>query len=224
MDSEGYCETKDHFYIADEYGPHLYKFENKTYKLVKTFKSGNELPTEWLDRKLNRGLEGLACENQTAYLMLQSPLPKEDFISIGEFDLKKEKIISLYKYPVDKKTADKVGDIALIKDKRLLIIEQNGKIGKFKSVRALYEVDLAKVNSEGLLEKKLIADLNELNLDQFEKIEGLAIVDAKTIALVVDNDFALDPNIEKINNQIKINLKPDAGSFLILVRLNQALY
>ncbi len=223
LDSEGYCETSENYFVSDEYGPFLFKFDKATNKLLKIYKPGAPFPTEWSKRKPNRGLEGLACNEENVYLMLQSPLPKEEFVRLAEFNIKSEKMAKEFQYPVDKEKADKIGDITLISGKKLLVLEQNGKLGQEDSVRALYQVDLAKANDKNELTKELVMDLSKTELNKFEKIEGVSLIDSKNVALIMDNDFAVENDLNLKENKIAFRVK-DVSSQLILLKLSKKLH
>jgi hypothetical protein len=111
-------------------------------------------------------------------------------------------------YGEQKQSEVKVGDAAWVNDHTLLIVERTDRVAR------LYEVDLA--NASNLLDdpmaqgreleiaspaelalrginfakKTFLAELNALVPDLPEKIEGLAIVDAHTIVIGNDNEFA----------------------------------
>ncbi|RYZ78336.1 MAG: hypothetical protein EOP06_29240, partial [Proteobacteria bacterium] len=73
-------------------------------------------------------------------------------------------------------------------DGSFLVIEQNSVAGE-KAIHNIYRVTPG--NDGELVKKTLLVNLVELGLSNFEKVEGLALVDNKTLALVTDNDFAL---------------------------------
>lgn len=221
-DSEGFCKFNNNYLISEEYGPHLFMFNSKM-MLIKKWTPGVGLPADFAKRKMNRGLEGLACSKKFAYLMLQSPLKTGDSkdinqIRIAKFDPVKGKTIKQYFYPVNAKEADKVGDISLINEDKLLVLEQNGKLGSKEGVRRIYKVDLSKANPAGQLQKELIVDLNSLGFDFVEKIEGLAYIDSKTLAIITDNDFALQGEIDLKTGQFKFR---EQASYLAIIHLDQ---
>jgi 3-phytase len=218
-DTEGFCMTADHRFVADEYGPSLMMFNNQMI-LEKEWVPGNGLPLEVQKRKVNHGFEGLACDDQFAYVMLQTPLKNEESIRLLKFDWHTEKTVGEYFYPVNKKEADKIGDIALLSPQKFLAIEQNGKAGP-EGVRRIYLFDLQNAGPDGLLKKEFLVDLNPLGLQSFEKIEGITVVDSHTIALVVDNDFGLTGEFNKLEQ--KFENKKDPRSYFILVHLSKEL-
>lgn len=216
LDSEGYASVKDLHLVADEYGPSLYLF-NSDFKLIKSFTADAELPEDFKLRKVNRGFEALASDGQFAYSMLQSPLVTDkNKIRLVKFDFEKAKTVQQYLYTVDQ--ADKIGDITFsTQPQKLLVLEQNGKLGAEKGIRRIYSVDL---NSKAdVLDKTLVIDLVSLGINQFEKIEGMAVVDFKTLALVIDNDFGLDGVFDPKTSTYKV--KEDPKTYLILIQSQQ---
>lgn len=225
LDSEGFCSINNNFYVTDEYRPGLFKFDSKL-KLVQIWKPKKSLPKALSLRKLNRGLEGLACSKQFAYLMMQSPIKStykndNDFIRIIKFDLIKNKTVQEYFYPIKSEIADKIGDISLISEDQLLVVEQNGILGSQKGIRNIYRIDLTQADKEFKLSKHLVLNLNEVGFDYVEKIEGISLINRKTIALITDNDFSLNGEVNLKIGQIDIQNKP---SYLAIIELAQELY
>jgi uncharacterized protein YjiK len=129
----------------------------------------------------------------------------------------------------NKKIKWKIGDMAAIDDTRFLVLEHakiqgklfagvylidvseatsldeknNFKIEEFRSASDLYQ-------SKGILSvnKKLILNLTENGYDSsIEKPEGLAIINDSTIAIVNDNDFAIEAKGSKnLNHKTNIYL------------------
>lgn len=220
-DSEGFCTFNNNYLVSEEYGPDLFMFDSKM-MLLKKWTPGVGLPADFAKRKMNRGLEALACSQKFAYLMLQSPLKTgeskdKNYIRIAKFSPVKGKTVQEYFYPVNSKQADKIGDISLISEDKLLVLEQNGILGSKDGVRKIYKIDLTKANSDGQLQKELVVDLNTLGFDFVEKIEGLAYIDSKTLAVVTDNDFALDGPQDEKSGIYKFQKKP---SYLAIIHLD----
>lgn len=136
------------------------------------------------------------------------------FTRLVSFDPATGKTAS-YGYPIDidayKKAKDaKIGDIVALDNQRLLLIEQGAD--KDKNMRnRIYVVDLshaseltpfdkqppelddeAALKSRGIVlaSKQLVVDLRASGWQQ-EKVEGLALIDNKTLAVINDNDFAV---------------------------------
>lgn len=197
------------FWVGEEYGPSLLHFSPESRLLSrwsprekKTAKSAVALPEIYGTRKPNRGFEGIALTSDDVFAFLQSPVPGEDFARVLRIS-KSGKVIAEYAYPFatdGDPAADKIGDATALPDGRLLVIEQNGKTGA-KAVRRVYAIKIpiapAGASVPAKVEKTLVADLSKLGLADYEKAEGLARVDEKTIAVVNDNDFrVVDPNAE----------------------------
>lgn len=225
MDSEGLCAYKNTFLVSEEYVPALLQFDSDLIEL-KRWTPGHGLPKELSSRKINRGLEGLACDENYAYLMMQSPLKSHlekdaDQIRIIQFNPRTNKTLNEFFYPTESGGADKIGDMAIIHDKKFLVIEQNGKLGSEEGIRKIYQIDLAEADHDGRLTKKLILDLNQLGFDFEEKIEGIAIIDQNTLALVSDNDFGIESQVDLATG--KFQTKKNAFSYLAIIHLEQAL-
>lgn len=221
VDSEGYCQAAGYRFVSEEYNPALLMFD-KNLVLEKQWVPGRGLPLALAKRLPNRGLEALDCDSQFAYMMLQSPLEGEQHVRFIVFDWHNEKTVGEYLYPVDAMKADRIGDLAIVNGQKFVVIEQNGKAGVEKGIRNVYLVDLKSAGPGGALKKDFLLNLNSLGLHNFEKIEGITVVDNRTIALIVDNDFGLTGAYDKTAQRFET--KPDSRSYFILVKLPTALY
>lgn len=153
FDPEGIAvDAEGNFWIADEYGPFLAKF-NSDGVLLKKYSPGNGLPEILKYRIANRGFEGLTISGNKLFASVQSVLDIEgetsktaSFIRILEFDLETEET-KMYAYPVDltaykSPKSCKIGDIYAIDDKTLLVIEQGAQTdGTLSNI--IYRVDLS---------------------------------------------------------------------------------
>lgn len=203
IDPEGLCKQGSYFWMVEEYGPSILKFDHKG-RLVKRYVPkgylGKQskilrevLPENLMRRKLNRGFEGIACSQDKIYAGLQSPLAEDgNKTIIVEFDPEKEVVNKVFYYPLDK-TADKIGDM-VFKGDRLLVLEQNSEVGP-ESFHKVFEVDVSK--PEKLLRKTLLMDLVKIGYDFADKVEGLAITENDTLFFVNDNDFGLAGPIDE---------------------------
>jgi hypothetical protein len=133
----------------------------------------------------------------------------------------------------------RIGDIAAVSTSKLLVIERDNQSGgRHKKVylvdlssasnvlqtrisrnRSLEELDTADLKGAGIkpVSKSMVADLARYGYDP-EKVEGLAIIDEKTLAVVNDNDFGLggyDDQGNSISNGIETRLS--------LVRLDRSI-
>ena len=208
------------FWIAEEYGPSLLHFNNKA-QLIKRLSPISDLPRMYAFKKSNRGFEAIARKGNKLWAILQSPLPinvvdDKKQSRVLEIDTENSKITAEYFYPFSGEN-DKIGDAVAIDDHHLLILEQNGKINE-KSSKLIYKVKLGA--SDETLSKTLIADLKGTEFDQFEKIEGLTIIDPTTIALILDNDFEISGLTDK-----KTGITPTSplANQLFLIKLSESL-
>ena len=198
LDSEAIVsDGEGGFWIAEEYGPSLLHFNNNG-QLIKRLSPVSELPRMYSLKKVNRGFEAIARKGNKLWAILQSPLPAnvvddKKQSRVIEIDVETSKITAEYFYPFDGDN-DKIGDAVAIDDNHLLVLEQNGKLGD-KSSKLIYKVKLGA--SDETLTKKLVVDLKGTEFSQYEKIEGLALVDSTTIALVLDNDFEISGLTDK---------------------------
>lgn len=157
LDTEGIAIDKEgNFWVCDEYGPFLAKF-NSAGKLLEKYEPGKGLPEILSSRIPNRGFEGLSISpSGKIFVSVQSVLDVDSktskiatFTRIIEFNPTTKKV-KTYAYPIN--TSDyknpkacKIGDIYAISDTELLVIEQ-GTL-KDKSMRnAIYKVDLGKAS------------------------------------------------------------------------------
>jgi 3-phytase len=206
IDPEGICKVDDGFWVSDEYGPSLLKFNSQgrlLYRFVpKGYYSKSEikklnkqlgrgvikenLPAILLQRQQNRGFETLACGPKKLYVSLQSPIKAGTLqIPILEFDLSRKKVSRVLIHILDSVKADKLGDFTLHNGK-LLVIEQNSKVDN-QAIKKVYALDL----TGNIVTKTLVLDLVQAGHGDIEKFEGLASVDDKTLAVINDNDFGL---------------------------------
>lgn len=204
------------FWVADEYGPSLVHFNSKG-EMVRRLMAGNELPKLYLERKLNRGFEGISLVENRLFGFLQSPLPKEEnFSRIVEVDLLNMKTTAEYYYPFEKGN-DKVGDAVSIGNNSFLVIEQNGKTGD-KSSKLIFKITLGENDKN--VQKTLIADLKSTPFNNLEKVEGLTVLNDHQIALCNDNDFQI---AAKTDHQTGITPLSEAPNELLILDLKESL-
>lgn len=217
LDTEGIAlDSKGNFWVCDEYGPFIAKFD-KTGKLLQKYAPGKGLPEVLKYRTPNRGFEGVTvAPNNKVYAAVQSVLDIEgktaktaQFTRIVELDPVTGKT-KMYAYPVDveayKSAKDaKIGDIFAISNTKLLLIEQ-GK-GKDKKMRNLiYLVDL-----------KDATDISNIKVDGKEaeftadkgKISGIKMASKKLIYDLKANGW----DVEKAEG---IALLPDKKTIAVV--------
>jgi alkaline phosphatase len=135
-------------------------------------------------------------------------------LRILEFDTVKKTVTGEYIYRLDNvKVADKIGDAVSLGNGKFAVVERDS-LATDSSFKAIYEIDISKATnvynpkaaagSKSIEEtlktnptaatpvtKKLIANATALGYTGVEKLEGLALVDKNTLALINDNDFNL---------------------------------
>lgn len=182
----------------------------------------NEIPNAYTHRGFNRGFEAIGYKNGKIFFMSQSPLKVPDahkdkefsVIRIGVFNTKTRMYEAEYLYPLTHKKVEKIGDLTMINDNEFYVIEQNGDVGP-DSVHLIYKVDLSKATNlvksplerhpETYAQKDLLAkvtpvaktlavNLVKAGYNEFEKMEGLTIINDTTLAIINDNDFGVENN------------------------------
>ncbi|WP_174634419.1 esterase-like activity of phytase family protein [Yersinia thracica] len=180
---------------------------------------------------------------------------KAQFTRLISFDPTTGKT-AMYGYPIDidnyKKAKDaKVGDIVAVDNQHILLVEQGSDkdkqmINKIYLVDLSLATDLSAFDGKGkalefddakelakrgvkLAQKREVVDLRKLGWQQ-EKVEGLSLIDNRTLAVINDNDFGLqaslvdaEPKAKKIgdyqlNKQGNLSLDGKAVSTRIELR------
>ncbi len=205
VDPEAICFDGKHVWMGEEYRPSILKFDLEG-KLLKRFVPENSftneemarsgltgivsqiLPKELKNRRMNRGFEGLACNDKKVYPILQSPLPGANHeVILLEFDSRDEKVSQVYFYPLELK-ADKIGDLTLLGDK-FFVIEQNGSVGP-ESLHQVFAFRLPQ-STDKRIQKQLTIDLVKAGYHFADKVEGLTVT-KENLIIVNDNDFGIE--------------------------------
>ena len=240
VDPEGLTvDSKGFLWMGEEYRPSLMKFTPDGKLLRRYVPTGSftpaeikkidvdygvdlvlqVLPEEYKKRKRNRGFEAIAAMNGKILAMLQSPLPGEkNQIRLLEFDPEKEETTRDWVYDLDSEQVDKIGDMT-VQGEDLLIIEQDGKSGP-QGQHRVYRVSPKRLLPNGHLQKTLVVDLVKAGFGDFDKVEGLAVVDDHTIAVVNDNDFGLNGEVDSKTGDPVVD--PNRRSFLGLIQIPPA--
>ena len=142
-------------------------------------------------------------------------------LRVLEFDISTKQVTGEYLYLLDDISAsgtaktDKIGDAASLGNGKFLVVERDDR-STASSNKLIYEIDLkgatninklasltagktieqlsvaelaaAKLNP---VSKRLVTNAAAIGYTGVEKLEGLAVIDANTIALINDNDFGL---------------------------------
>ncbi|KTD24823.1 Uncharacterized protein conserved in bacteria [Legionella lansingensis] len=228
------------YWMGDEYGPSLMYFSSQG-KLLALFTPAAGLPKMITQIKPNFGFEGIALHKDKLFAILQGPLNKKNnnkqskMIRIIEFDTKKRRTVGQYLYILEEPSAS-IGDMAALGSNRFLVIEQNGRKGQ-SVLKKIFLIDLANatniqankqppsLNAENLesiqlqqagvrtVSKKEVLNLAALGIKN-KKIEGIALVNQKHIALITDNDFELNGELNQKTGKAKFK-KENTILFLI---------
>jgi 2',3'-cyclic-nucleotide 2'-phosphodiesterase / 3'-nucleotidase / 5'-nucleotidase len=199
IDPEGIARAEDgSYWMSDEYRPSLLHFSADGKLLTRLVPEGSpkgtgtpSLPAHYRMRQLNRGFEGVAYRDGTVYGFLQSALDGDQgFTRVVAVDAKTGKPSAEYRYefePTNEGVAkiDKIGDAVALPNGAFLVIEQNSATGA-SSFHSVFKIEIGEGEK---LKKTLVADLVALGVSNYEKVEGLSVVDKSTLALVTDNDF-----------------------------------
>lgn len=166
------------YWIAEEYAPSIVHFDVEG-KMLRRLSAGIEIPKIYSERMSNRGFEGLAKYENKLFGIMQSPLPREEGISrIVEINLEAMRTSAEYFYPFER-GAEKVSDMTILADKTFLVIEQ----------KKIFKITLN--GSDKNVSKELILDLTATSFKDIDKIEGIAVINRRKIAIISDNDFQI---------------------------------
>ena len=244
FDLESFRQMPDGtFYFGDEFGPFILHTD-ATGKLLEApieitgLKSpqhpqlNGEKPT--VDG--SGGFEGMALNlrGDMLYPMLEKPLEGQDWLNIYEYDMATMSFTHwdprhpAYKYKVDE-NAEAIGDFTAISEREFLVIERDGMQGPDAKFKRIFHIDLDKKDEAGFLKKSLVLDLLNIpdpdNVSGFGggiysfpylTIEGVVILDERTIGVVNDNNYPFSVGRYPIKKQ------PDPNE-MIVFQLDQPL-
>lgn len=236
VDPEGLAIDDDgNFWLSEEYGPSFLKVNTDGKVLQRWYPMDGDglksrvgvgnLPAILADRKLNRGFEALVwTSKKTLLAFLQSEIPllnRKDLVPVLEFDPVKQEPVGMFFYPLSAE-GGKIGAATMGKNGEVLVLEQNGKVGKSawqrvfsvdkKAADNVLEQAMAKKASfqipSGIqvMTKKEVLNLSKLELNSFEKLEGLSLT-PEGFVVVNDNDFGVGKAP-----------KDDSNSYFFLIR------
>lgn len=198
IDPEGLAiASDDFFWISDEYGPSLLFF-SPSGKLINTLSPSNGgLPSRYARRRPNRGLEGLCINpgNGTVYGILQSPLQGSDKRVLPLFARSADGELRDFDYPLSPE-AQGVSALTMLNDSTLLVLERDGKFpSQGKGFKRIFKTTIPANAKGGMLKKDLFLDiLQAVPLYCHDKVEGMALIGNRVIAIANDDDFGLSSN------------------------------
>lgn len=207
LDPEGLAiDPHGNFWIADEYGPFLVHVDAQSGELLQKLEPGNGLPESLTKRPANRGFEGCACSPKgVVFAAIQSPMEisEDTFVQLVAHDpaAGTTKMFGVRLDPakyLDLREA-KIGDIAVIDEQHLLVIEQgkdkSGAMQNYVSIIDLSAADDLVQRTADSPKPKLATMTQILDLRAYgwphEKCEALSIIDDHTFAVGDDNDFGM---------------------------------
>lgn len=168
LDPEGIRRAQNgHFYLSDEYGPHLLEFDaagslHRRFNLPQRYQINIPGKTKQEENKNNdsgrqgnQGLEGLATvpDQNRLFALFQGPLlqdsshretgkPTGTNCRLLEFDIKQESVRE-FLYPLDQ-PGNKLNEILWVGDDSFLVIERDGKAGKKSRFKKIMQIDISK--------------------------------------------------------------------------------
>ena len=150
-------------------------------------------------------------------------------VRILAFDTATAQTVGEYFYRLDGNGVDKIGDAVTTPDGALLVLERDDATGAAAQKR-VYRIDIdAATNFLGYdlplgvewqgdaglaalditpAAKTLVVDLGAIGYDEVDKPEGLALIDATTLAVINDNDFGVGGAFDPATRLIEENPHP----------------
>ncbi len=218
IDSEGLTLAPDgSFYVSDEYAPFIMHFSAEG-ELLEERAPSRGIPAHFAKRRPNRGMEGITIskDGKRLFGIMQSPLylpdqrTKNNSLNnrILEINLE-DGSTREYIYRLEA-TKLIVSEITFVNDSTLLVLERDGKFPtNGKGNKRIYEINIAEASDVSDLEvermdskaleengikpvkKKLFVDILKAIPDYtHDKVEGMALINDHTIAIVNDDDFS----------------------------------
>ncbi len=219
IDPEGLAlDTDGTFWVSDEYGPYLMHFSKDGRLLRKLSPLNGGLPGRYAQRCPNRGLEGLCMRKSTGaiYGMLQSPLQGSKERVLPLFEMDRSGQVRDFDYPLSEE-AQGVSAICALGDSSLLVLERDGKFPKDgKGFKRIFKVDIPACGA-GLLKKRLVVDvLAACPGYDYDKIEGMAVVEDSVICISNDDDFGVTTENQRVVTKLKPDGTPDHSTLTFI--------
>jgi len=236
LEGVGIARGSNSYWMVDEYRPSIIEFDfDGTMKRRLVPKGSNppgiytgeeKLPAVYAKRRLNRGFEAIAVDNNKVYAFMQSSFVTsaidEHFIRILEFDSDLNKITGEYFYQLAGGGVDKIADAVSLGNRTFLVLERDSIMSpdakkliykiSLDEADNIYTFDLSvkdqieppNVISSSLLrslriktvQKLLLVNAVEVGYIFGAQLEGLTLVNSKTIAIINDNGFGLGESFD----------------------------
>jgi len=219
IDSEGVAVTQDYMLVASEGSGTVSDPERPIKSLNFLFKVDHggkileviTLPDAVSDMQLRFGFEGVAIENDIAYVTFQRAWGSEANPRIGMYDMANKTWTFVF-YPLDAPASQNGGwvglsDITPLGDGKFGVLERDNQGGPDAAIKRIYQIDLSSVTRDSTITKTLVMDLmprlKALNGLVIEKLEGLAAMGDGSMWIASDNDGVDDNSGETLLMRVK---------------------
>src|SRR5262245_36324330 len=242
LDIESFRQVSDgSFWFGDEFGPFLVHTDamgrvlEAPIPLPGVRSPDNPLPGPAANLPRSKGFEGMALspDGRFIYPLLEGPLTTDTDqrrLIINEFDTHGRAYTGrkwFYRLEASSSTGQSIGDMTAVNKTQFLVIERDNFEGAAAQFKKIFLIDLAKVEANGFVAKREVADLMDLaDPDDvgrtgtgvftfpFVTIESVIPVDAQTLAVLNDNNYPFSSG--------RRPGQPDDNEF-ILIRLDAPL-
>ncbi|WP_086933611.1 esterase-like activity of phytase family protein [Agarilytica rhodophyticola] len=231
FDVESIARANDgSYWVGEEFGPFLLHFDAEGTLieepvahpfLVSPFHPVALALPEEATHGASRGFESLAFDNDNEFLYavpeaapvkpeLRPRAEDERVLEIFQFDPKTSSYTGVtYKYRKDGPVLGNnivIGDMTNVGKDKYVLIERDSKFGANAEVKRLYIIDLNVTDEDGILRKRLLIDLLDINDPKdiggplegladkkfsmpFDSIESLVVFNRKTLGVAIDTNF-----------------------------------
>lgn len=203
IDPEGLAIAPDGtFWVSDEYGPYLLHFSPSGLLIEELSPFNGKLPSHYLHRRPNRGMEGLtiAPDGITLYGIMQSPLNEPEkqstshprLIPIIAINPKTSNYKEYFYKPESPENG--VSEITCINDTTFLVLERDGKFPENgQGFKHIYRITLpSQTTTSCIVKKELACDLLQaIPGYAHDKPEGMAFIGDSILCVVNDDDFGI---------------------------------
>ncbi|MDM3870474.1 esterase-like activity of phytase family protein [Porticoccus sp. W117] len=230
FDVESIAQASDgSYWVGEEFGPFLLHFDqqgtllNEPVPHPQLISPNHPMALAMPDTAnhgSSRGFESIAFDNEQRMLyVVPEAAPQVDTIRPVPGD---ERVVSIYQFDTASQTYTDVihhyrkdgpqksnhvviGDMVNVGNKRFVLIERDSKFGANAKIKRLYLVDFSAKDKTGVLKKKLLVDLLNINDPNniggynrakqqrfampFDSIECLTLINPHTLAVAIDTNF-----------------------------------
>jgi len=237
LDPESFRRVSDgSYWVGEEFNPSLVHFNAQGELLAAPYKleglsSVDNPGGEPATLPVSRGFEGMAlsADGKILYPLLEGEVQGSGpGLNIYTFDIKDQRFLNRhanqpsYRYRLDE-GASAIGDFTMFSNTSGLVIERDSAENTKARLKRIYKVDFEHLDEDCFLLKTLVADLldiddpHDLNQDgsqhftfPFWTIEGLVVLDHRTLGIVNDNNYPLGQARDSSGTQ------PDNNEFILI--------